>query len=72
MADEAAAAPLVVRFGALGDLIQATSMFESLYRAWGRPCDLLAAPSSTPWTISTASPPATLAACDSRRARPAE
>lgn len=41
--DERLPTPLVVRFGALGDLIQATSMFESLYRAWGRPCDLLAA-----------------------------
>lgn len=41
--DETLLTPLVVRFGALGDLIQATSMFESLYRAWGRPCDLLAA-----------------------------
>lgn len=41
--DERLPNPLVVRFGALGDLIQATSMFESLYRAWGQPCDLLAA-----------------------------
>lgn len=41
--DERLPTPLVVRFGALGDLIQATSMFESLYQAWGQPCDLLAA-----------------------------
>ncbi|MGH9381179.1 MAG: glycosyltransferase family 9 protein [Thermoanaerobaculia bacterium] len=43
MADDAGPGPLVVRFGALGDLIQATSLFQSLYRAWGLPCDVLAA-----------------------------
>ena len=33
--------PLVVRFGAIGDLIQLTSMLESLHRIWGRPVDVM-------------------------------
>lgn len=33
--------PLVVRFGAIGDLIQLTSMLEQLHRTWRRPVDLL-------------------------------
>jgi heptosyltransferase-2/heptosyltransferase-3 len=34
-------APLVVRFGSLGDLVQATVLFEPLAAATGRPCDLV-------------------------------
>ena len=37
----AAAPPLVVRFGALGDSILLTSLVEALAERWGRPCDLV-------------------------------
>ncbi len=38
---DGAVRPLVVRFGAIGDLIQLTSMLEHLHRTWQRPVDLL-------------------------------
>jgi heptosyltransferase-2/heptosyltransferase-3 len=33
--------PLVVRFGAMGDLINLTSMLQTLATAWGAPCDVV-------------------------------
>lgn len=35
------ARPLVIRFGALGDLVQCTVLLSRLWRASGRPCDLV-------------------------------
>lgn len=34
--------PLVVRFGALGDMILLTGLLDGLARRWGRPCDVVA------------------------------
>jgi hypothetical protein len=33
--------PLVVRFGAMGDLINLTSMLQTLATAWDAPCDVV-------------------------------
>lgn len=40
--------PLVVRFGALGDVIQSTALLAGLAERWGGPCDVVAAAGSAP------------------------
>ena len=43
MSPDAAPRLLVVRFGAMGDMIQLSSLVQTLHRAWGRPVDVLGA-----------------------------
>ncbi|HEX6203817.1 MAG TPA: hypothetical protein VF100_12505, partial [Thermoanaerobaculia bacterium] len=40
--------PLVVRFGAMGDIIQATALLAGLAERWGAPCDLVAGSGGAP------------------------
>ncbi|HVT72290.1 MAG TPA: glycosyltransferase family 9 protein [Lacunisphaera sp.] len=47
MADPASSAPLVVRFGAFGDMVLLIPMLKRLQQRYGRPCDLV---SSGGWT----------------------
>jgi heptosyltransferase-2/heptosyltransferase-3 len=42
-------APLVVRFGSLGDMVLLTGLLNTLHRRLGRPCDLL---SGTTWPMA--------------------
>jgi ADP-heptose:LPS heptosyltransferase len=44
----AAARPLVVRFGAMGDVIQLTALLAGLAERWGAPCDVVAGAGSAP------------------------
>lgn len=48
MSDHAPPRPLVVRFGAIGDLILLTALLEGLAERWGAPCDLLAGAGGAP------------------------
>lgn len=40
--------PLVVRFGAMGDIVQATALLAGLAERWGAPCDLVAGSGGAP------------------------
>jgi heptosyltransferase-2/heptosyltransferase-3 len=40
--------PLVVRFGAMGDMIQSTALLAGLAERWGAPCDVVAGAGSAP------------------------
>lgn len=40
--------PLVVRFGAMGDIVQATALLAGLAERWGAPCDLVAGSGAAP------------------------
>ncbi|HEX2165082.1 MAG TPA: hypothetical protein VHM02_14155, partial [Thermoanaerobaculia bacterium] len=44
----AAPRPLVVRFGAMGDVIQLTPLLSGLAERWGAPCDLVAGAGGAP------------------------
>ncbi|PKM05822.1 MAG: hypothetical protein CVV17_02845, partial [Gammaproteobacteria bacterium HGW-Gammaproteobacteria-7] len=42
-------APLVIRFGSLGDMVLLTGLLNAVHRRFGRPCDLL---TGTTWPLA--------------------